>query len=112
MPYPYHESRQILPNAGYERPGITPFAPRLSVRGYPETNGDPRYMPPADNVFMARQPLPQMPPLRNHQLGSYQPGTFDARAYYTPYEEAASPALGYTRDYDSQRSRAYDVESQ
>jgi len=108
MPYPFqYVHGQILPSTGYERPGITPFAPRLPALGCSERNADPRYMPPADNVYMTRQHLPQMLPLR-----TYQPGTLDARGYYAPYEEGPNPALGHASDYDSQRSRTYDVESQ
>jgi hypothetical protein len=102
LPYPYES--QKFQSTGCERPGITPFAPRLPALGYPERSADPRYMPPADNVFMTRQPLPQMLPLRT--------GTFDPRGYYAPYEEGPNPALGQAHNYDSQQSRTYDVESQ
>jgi hypothetical protein len=77
-----------------------PFAPRIPTLAYPERNADPRYMPPVDNVYMARQP-PR----------AHQPRIFDARGYYTAHEERPSPGFGHTWDFDG-RSRAYDLESQ
>jgi hypothetical protein len=37
---------------------------------------------------------------------------FDPRGYYTPLEERSHPILNNVRDYETQRSRQYDVESQ
>ncbi|CAG8931719.1 unnamed protein product [Penicillium salamii] len=103
--YPQHEPR-LPQNAGYERPAITPFAPRIPALGYPERSADPRYMPPVDNVYMARQPLPQVLPLRTQP-----PRIFDPRGYHAG-PEGPGPSSGHAQAYDGQRSRTYDVDSQ
>ncbi|KAJ5319238.1 uncharacterized protein N7506_011942 [Penicillium brevicompactum] len=101
-PYLYHEP--LPQNADYERPAITPFAPRLPALGYPERSADPRYMPPVDNVYMSRQPLPQVLPLRTHQP------IFDPR-YHAAQGPASSVGAAQAPEH-SQRSRTYDMDSQ
>jgi hypothetical protein len=84
------------------------FGPRLPAL-VPERSADPRYMPSPDNAYMNFQPMPQALPLRTYHQ---PPASSDARGHYNPYEERTNPALGHARDYDSHRSRTYDVESQ
>jgi hypothetical protein len=107
IPYPYarHEPRQLQTSA-YERPVPTAsFAPRLPALYPLPERVDPRYTLSTDNAYMTRQPIQPLQ-LRSH------PSIFDTRGYYTPHEERSNPILNNVRDYDSQRSRQYDVESQ
>lgn len=106
--HPQHEARPLPASMGYERPVITPFAPRIPALGHLERGADPRYMAPVDHTYITQQLPSQALPLRTHQ-----PRIFDTRGYYATHatnEEGPSPSSSHTQDYD--RSRAYDMESQ
>ncbi|KAJ5562214.1 hypothetical protein N7461_000975 [Penicillium sp. DV-2018c] len=108
LPYPYRqEPRQDLPQReGYE--STAHYGPRFPAF-VPERHADPRYQFSPDNAYINFQPIQQALPLRTYHKPSASSEAWD---HYNPYEERINPALGPARDYESRRSRTYDVESQ